>query len=723
MLTTFNDYANGKLLGSEFRKKISEHLKEFVRQVWEETHHNPVRLEEEVFKAGWVLRDAFNAVFEKHPERIQPPLSLPQIKSQFLEFVFSETTAFEFLRGVALGTRSALSNNEIVPLSVALFSAFALGLASAYYQRGEHDAALITLTRALNSLAAIRAARANQEKTDPSYLASVYDTIETAAITLLEQGTAMDTIVRNQMTSEWGDFPNTLSHTLRSGYLAAQFPRFYAALMAHAPYYEKLVATGALDRDNLDYYRLVGKLNDALSLARAAQQVIYKNAERFNKVSREEIIRKELDNTLTAIGRGLLGVVNAMPAQHQQEFLVYLYNKVVGLGEHRLNVTPEAWLVMFALAREGVKENREGMQALGKLLLWQAGLTFNDANHPMFLTFSKLIGQSAKELLTLLGFSSWDEWVNSVPRYGIPQQVRIGETKATYQPPPDAETIDPQELYQRLATVTGHSTPPKPEKLKHMVVVNLTKKLLSDSRVRALMGAIGVFPSNAPKQVIARWVYSIVDGFVGTWAMTALDTHPLAYLIQERAAEVFRSPTASKNVLKLLAQKRFSQAIGKGSGSTPVWEFTGTPSFNPSSKEEALRDALCYLRAATPFIDAYLVTVYLNTQELLNSANIPSNAILYPLYRGMEGVNHLPQKTALAHNPLSSFSTNRAEADKFGRSYKTGFPAWALWSTPFTGPGCYNEKELIGINVLGEVWFLTEGRSGFQQLIVDLSSA
>ncbi len=108
-----------------------------------------------------------------------------------------------------------------------------------------------------------------------------------------------------------------------------------------------------------------------------------------------------------------------------------------------------------------------------------------------------------------------------------------------------------------------------------------------------------------------------------------------------------------------------------------------------------LREKLEFLRAATPLVDAYLVTMYRETQEFLRKLGYKPNTYLTNIYRGMQWV-HVKEGKVVVHQPLSSFTTDPRTAETFGRVFRYALPTVAIVATPYTGVGCWGEDELVG---------------------------
>ena len=104
-----------------------------------------------------------------------------------------------------------------------------------------------------------------------------------------------------------------------------------------------------------------------------------------------------------------------------------------------------------------------------------------------------------------------------------------------------------------------------------------------------------------------------------------------------------------------------------------------------------------YIGRAGNRIPQYLQAVYANTQEHLAKAGVTE----ITLYRGMHHIE-LEKRGTVRMNPLSSFSTSQESAMNFGKVViKVKVPASQVFSTSISGPGCYNEAEMVVLG--GEV--------------------
>jgi hypothetical protein len=132
---------------------------------------------------------------------------------------------------------------------------------------------------------------------------------------------------------------------------------------------------------------------------------------------------------------------------------------------------------------------------------------------------------------------------------------------------------------------------------------------------------------------------------------------------------------------------------------------------------------------AGPLLDAYVTEQYAVTQQDLADRGIGRVEV----HRGMCWAEHdvptglrgladravdegmCTAETGVKSNALSSWSTDRVEAETFASLYAavehdgptvqtvmtTTVPAWAVWSTPATGPGCADESEVVVLGGTG----------------------
>ena len=178
---------------------------------------------------------------------------------------------------------------------------------------------------------------------------------------------------------------------------------------------------------------------------------------------------------------------------------------------------------------------------------------------------------------------------------------------------------------------------------KHKVVTNLANK-------------IGV-----PYEKVNHWVHS--------WAETSADHSPSSLAIQEIAKKI----------------------LGLNKASTKHFYSGG-------------KDKKRFLESNKTELQKFITQQYIETQKYLKGLGLKPNDTV-SLYRGVD-YNLKGSKVAL--QPLSSFSTNLNTASDFaeydGTIMKIDVKVKDIFSTPKTGVGCNNEREVV---VLGNVYKLS----------------
>jgi len=163
--------------------------------------------------------------------------------------------------------------------------------------------------------------------------------------------------------------------------------------------------------------------------------------------------------------------------------------------------------------------------------------------------------------------------------------------------------------------------------------------------------------------------YEEVNHLVHSWAETSADHSPSSLAIQEMAKKI----------------------LGLNKASTKHFYSGG-------------KDKKRFLESNKTKLQKFITQQYKDTQQYLKSLGLkPTDTV--SLYRGVD-YNLKGSKVAL--QPLSSFSTNLNTASDFaeydGTIMKIDVKVKDIFSTPKTGVGCNNEREVV---VLGNVYKLS----------------
>ena len=229
--------------------------------------------------------------------------------------------------------------------------------------------------------------------------------------------------------------------------------------------------------------------------------------------------------------------------------------------------------------------------------------------------------------------------------------------------------------------------------IKDGVVSWHTRTLMDDDNfMDALYDSFVVLSDKEPSDIfrLRQLVYDLIDGFVGQWAKTSSDEHPLAYAIQIAIAQEFG---LRKNYEKLVTMLRW------------VEENKNIPDFSK-------RVAWVYNRLK-PLLHAFVRSVYEHTQKVLRESGLEEIWLI----RGLtlrEGIKVKRYFDRFKHTalPASSWTTDKRTALGFALSKDEGeigvlFTTKVkkdqferVLSTPVSGFGCFGEAEfvLLGIN-------------------------
>jgi hypothetical protein len=239
----------------------------------------------------------------------------------------------------------------------------------------------------------------------------------------------------------------------------------------------------------------------------------------------------------------------------------------------------------------------------------------------------------------------------------------------------------------------------KPETIKHGIVNKLTEKLIANKKfVEAFVNSPFNFhyatadDALKDKENLRERVYEVIDGFVGVWAQTASDHHPLAWALQIAVAQEFGLTERYETVLKRLREL-------DGSEEAPYL---------------AAETAFLY-NTLKPLLHEYVRAVYGETQEFLKETGLEE---LY-LVRGVGLHTKVVTDLSISADefklveppflPASSWSLDYDTAQWFARwmarkynlepvLYMIKLPKDAfhlIISTALTGWGCFNEQEIV----------------------------
>lgn len=168
--------------------------------------------------------------------------------------------------------------------------------------------------------------------------------------------------------------------------------------------------------------------------------------------------------------------------------------------------------------------------------------------------------------------------------------------------------------------------------------------------------------------------YAAADRVVRQWASTSGDHDYRAIAVQETVAKVFG--------LQEAADPRQTY-------------YGGSTSVVKEIRDHDLGKIDAFKQKHEKALSAISQETYKQTQAMFKKIGVKELTV----YRGMEDVS-IGDKVQL--NPLSSFATNKGEARSFGDTViKMKVPVDRIYSTSITGPGCYDEDEVI---VLGGVY-------------------
>jgi hypothetical protein len=250
----------------------------------------------------------------------------------------------------------------------------------------------------------------------------------------------------------------------------------------------------------------------------------------------------------------------------------------------------------------------------------------------------------------------------------------------------------------------GSSYPPD---IKHGIVTKLTKKLIADREfVEAFINSplsphyATVDDALKDEERLREVVYGFIDGFVGAWAQTASDHHPLVWALQIAIAQEFGLRDRYRAMVERLKE------------------------VSKSDEEPLLLEQTAFIYdTLKPILHKYVRAVYDETQEFIKKAGFEE---LY-LARGV-GLTEaqaadLPlDEFKLVEQPMlpaSSWSLDFATAEWFANwmarkynlkpaLYIIRLPKEAfhlIISAALSGFGCFDEKEFVLAVPYGqEVW-------------------
>jgi hypothetical protein len=235
-------------------------------------------------------------------------------------------------------------------------------------------------------------------------------------------------------------------------------------------------------------------------------------------------------------------------------------------------------------------------------------------------------------------------------------------------------------------------------KIKNRIVSRLTNRLLKDREfVEAFVNSPFNFIYATTEEALEdkrlrRFVYSLVDGFVGTWSVTASDRHPLAWALQIAVAQEFGLTENYDFMLGMLEE---------------VERETRT--------ENLVKQTAFLYETLKPLLHKYARAVYDETQEFLAQSGLKELHLVRGLGLPRELTSPLqmevftPYKTTTL--PASSWTFDyEAAVDVYSvvpsdemerkdsvvfyiRIPKEAFPL--ILSTALTGWGCYDEFEVV----------------------------
>jgi hypothetical protein len=235
--------------------------------------------------------------------------------------------------------------------------------------------------------------------------------------------------------------------------------------------------------------------------------------------------------------------------------------------------------------------------------------------------------------------------------------------------------------------------------IKDGIVNKLTERLIANRRfVEAFVNSPFNFryatadDALKDKENLRERVYEVIDGFVGAWAQTASDHHPLAWAMQIAVAQEFGLTERYETLLKRLQEL-------DGSDEAPYL---------------AAETAFLY-NTLKPLLHEYVRAVYDETQEFLKETGLEE---LY-LMRGVGMPAKVVTDLSISADefklvepsflPASSWSLDYDTAHWFARwvarkhnlepvLYMIRLPKEAfhlIVSTALTGFGCFNEAEIV----------------------------
>jgi hypothetical protein len=246
-----------------------------------------------------------------------------------------------------------------------------------------------------------------------------------------------------------------------------------------------------------------------------------------------------------------------------------------------------------------------------------------------------------------------------------------------------------------------------PPTIKHGIVSKLTKQLIADREfVEALINSplcslyATVDDALKDEEGLQEVVYGFMDGFVGAWAQTASDHHPLVWALQIAVAQEFGLKDRYKATIERIKE------------------------VSKSDDEPFLLEQAAFIYdTLKPILHKYVRAIYEETQEFLKKAGFEE---LY-LARGVgltkaQAADLSLDELKLIEPPMlpaSSWSLDYATAEWFANwmarkynltpaVYIVRLPKDALHliiSTALTGFGCFDEKEFVAAIPEGqEVW-------------------